>query len=674
MNLLLRSFSPVAFATLALVLGSSAIAQNPATPEKSTPAAATPADAPTPAAEAAPAAPAVPTPQAEPPSDDRSKLRRIDEAEPGTASPTPQPGRRPQRRRGGGSGEFPFGDHVVPVGGRMTDVVSIMGTTTVDGEIASDAVSIGGATIIGPAAKVGGAAVAVLGRLESEGEVRGEAVSVLGRTMINGPIGGEAVAVLGNMHLGPKAVVQGDIVVVGGKLTKDANAVVHGNEVHVPMLGGFANMEWLATWVKRCAFYGRPLAFGHDLGWAWAIAFSFLAFYLLLALLFSRGLVKCAETLETRPGFSVLSSVLTVLLTPVAIVLLAITVVGALLVPFLAAGLLFAALFGKAVMLAWIGRRFTKFFGDGPLGHPAFAVLIGGLLVMLLYTVPVLGFLSYKLLSWLGLGVVVYTIALSMKREKRAKVGGGGAGPMPIPATPAPVAPVTPVSSFTPPVVPLAPSPAPTPSSMAMEAAAAPTVSPGFTGTPAASTPSPIPPLPDLGPLPTPPPVSAGFAAGAAVPPPPPPYTPPPAASVPPVSGAVAWPRAGFFIRLGALALDAVLIGLVLAFVSGLLPRFLRFHDGPGGFLIVLALYGALMWKHKGTTIGGIVCGLKVVRVDNRELDWGTAIVRALSCFLSLAVAGLGFIWVAIDDEKQSWHDKIAGTAVVHVPKGVSLL
>lgn len=87
-----------------------------------------------------------------------------------------------------------------------------------------------------------------------------------------------------------------------------------------------------------------------------------------------------------------------------------------------------------------------------------------------------------------------------------------------------------------------------------------------------------------------------------------------------------------------------------------------------------LAAFGAVLWKMKGTTIGGVICGLKVVRLDDRPIDWGTSIVRALGCFLSLAVAGLGFIWVAIDDQSQSWHDKIAGTTVVRVPKGVSLL
>ena len=72
--------------------------------------------------------------------------------------------------------------------------------------------------------------------------------------------------------------------------------------------------------------------------------------------------------------------------------------------------------------------------------------------------------------------------------------------------------------------------------------------------------------------------------------------------------------------------------------------------------------------------IGGIICGLKVVRLDDRPIDWGVAAVRALGGFLSLAVAGLGFVWVSFDDERQSWHDKIAGTTIVKVPKGTPLM
>jgi uncharacterized RDD family membrane protein YckC len=79
------------------------------------------------------------------------------------------------------------------------------------------------------------------------------------------------------------------------------------------------------------------------------------------------------------------------------------------------------------------------------------------------------------------------------------------------------------------------------------------------------------------------------------------------------------------------------------------------------------------MWKLRGSTVGGIIFDLRVVRLDGRIVDWETAIVRALACFLSLAVAGLGFIWIVFDRDNQAWHDKIAGTVVVRVPKGVPL-
>jgi uncharacterized RDD family membrane protein YckC len=89
---------------------------------------------------------------------------------------------------------------------------------------------------------------------------------------------------------------------------------------------------------------------------------------------------------------------------------------------------------------------------------------------------------------------------------------------------------------------------------------------------------------------------------------------------------------------------------------------------------VVLAIYGAVMWKTRGSTIGGSVFDLRVVRLDGRPIDWETAIVRALSCFLSMVVVGLGFIWIAFDSNKQAWHDKIAGTVVVRVAKGVPLV
>jgi uncharacterized RDD family membrane protein YckC len=131
----------------------------------------------------------------------------------------------------------------------------------------------------------------------------------------------------------------------------------------------------------------------------------------------------------------------------------------------------------------------------------------------------------------------------------------------------------------------------------------------------------------------------------------------------PPITAAL--PRAGFWIRMMALLLDLVLVAVLMDVLG---------HSAHNMELLVLAVYGAVMWKLRGTTIGGIVFDLHVVRLDGRPIEWETAIVRAIGCFLSLVVVGLGFFWIAFDDGKQAWHDKIAGTAVVRVKKGVPLV
>ena len=609
---------------LSVVLSPAVLAQEPPAPAEKSPPAATPAPA------------AVPerSPDAAPP------LRRLDEAQPENKSRSAQ---RMRTRHGPG---FPFGDHLISKDNRVGDVVSIMGSSTVEGEVIQDAVSIGGNTFVGPGAIVGSDAVAVFGRVTVQGRVKGEVVSVLGGAKVNGRVGRNVVAVLGNLDLGPDAVIEGDIVIIGGRLTKDPKAEVHGDEVYLPFFGDMGHLDWLVTWITRCAMWGRMLAFDDRLAWAWAVALGFVAFYTLLSFVFRGAIDRCAQTLITRPGKTLLSSILTALLLPIATALLCVIVIGIPVVPFLFMAILCGTLFGKAVMLACIGRPFTRLFGDGPLGHTAVSVFVGGMLVMLLYTVPVLGGLLFKLLGWLGLGAVTYTLLLASRREKLAAAAAGPVAARPVPP-PSASAPTT--MAF------IAPAVAATPRPMS--------VSGGFSGSgivaaeiPATAevVPPPIAPAP-LAPLPVP-----------TVQPVRPVSTPP---AVP-----VAWERAGFFIRLGALAIDGVLIGMIVGFASSTLPRFLSLHDGPGGVLIALAIYGAVMWKTKGTTIGGIICGLKVVRADQREIDWATAIVRALGCFLSLAVAGLGFIWVAFDDDKQSWHDKIAGTTIVRVPKGTALL
>lgn len=576
----------------------------------------TPAPAPAPAPAEATAAKAAPPAAVEPAQPENPpapavtpppapELRRLDAEAPSATSGSAGSVRAAVKsamraHRANGSGEnakVSIGHNSYVAKDEQVDAaVSIMGSTTVDGVTGDAAVSVFGNTTVN--GSVGDAAVSVLGNTTVNGPVGDAAVAVLGDTRVNGPVGGDVVAVMGNVDLGPKAVVNGQVVVVGGALHRDPAAEVRGGVQSISIGERFPGFGWLYAWVTSALLKGRLLSFASGAGWAWMVAAAFLVLYMLIALIFPRGVEKCAETLEQRPGFTILAALLTMLALPLVFVLLAITGIGVLVIPFLAIGLVAAKLFGRVAMLAWFGRRVTGLLGQGRLGHAALAVLAGGILVDLLYLVPILAFIVHGLIGVLGLGMVVYALILSMRRN--------GAKPAPVPAS------------------------------------GVPATSPSVAGVAFAAA-------------------AAEPAAGGAVP------STVPVALAPPVISAVTLSHAGFWIRLGALAIDVVLCCLVI----DLLPWV---HFRMSLCLLLLSAYGAVMWKLRGTTVGGSIFHLKVVRLDDRPLDWTVAIVRMLSCLISLVVVGLGFIWVAFDEEKQSWHDKIAGTTVVRVPKGVSLI
>jgi uncharacterized RDD family membrane protein YckC len=147
---------------------------------------------------------------------------------------------------------------------------------------------------------------------------------------------------------------------------------------------------------------------------------------------------------------------------------------------------------------------------------------------------------------------------------------------------------------------------------------------------------------------------------------------PPPTAPAPtPVPEALAYPRAGFFERMGAAFLDIVIVSILVGIVANI--GFGFFHRPPFGLLVALA-YFAGMWSWKGTTVGGIILNLKVVRLDNQPVTFVVALVRGLAAALSVIVLFLGFLWIAWDKEKQGWHDRIAGTVVVRQPRGTPLV
>lgn len=431
-----------------------------------------------------------------------------------------------------------------------------------------------------------GDTVIVGGTLKMEGVIDGDLVAVATEAYINGPVHGTIVVVPGPVKFGPKADIKDDAVVVGS-FERDPNAKFnrHFQPVSVP------NLVPVITGAKDFVFEGlimmRPLP--PSVRWVWVFHGAMFLVLIGMALLFPKPVEVGAKAIGERPVVSIFSGFLTAILFIPVLLLLVVTVIGIVAVPFAIAGIILAALFGKASVLEFVGQQIGRNLRVALFESPLVALLIGGIILALFYMVPVLGMLIWCVATLLGLGAMMVAMASALGNQPSVPTSVG--------------VPVSPIAA------------AAGPSSTSI-------------------------PLSDPG---------AAPAATTAIP-----------------NAPVLLRRVGFWKRLFAAFLDWVLLVIPV----GMIGHFLA----PPMFPIVLIAYFVTMWTWKGTSVGKICLGLKIVRTDGTPIDFAVALVRSLAACFSFMVFFLGFFWAGWDREKQSWHDKIAGTVVVQVPKGVSLL
>jgi uncharacterized RDD family membrane protein YckC len=67
-----------------------------------------------------------------------------------------------------------------------------------------------------------------------------------------------------------------------------------------------------------------------------------------------------------------------------------------------------------------------------------------------------------------------------------------------------------------------------------------------------------------------------------------------------------------------------------------------------------------------GRTPGKAFIGVRVLTSDGGRLSWPRATLRFVGYLISALPLFAGFGWVLIDDYRQAWHDKLAGTLVVY--------
>lgn len=126
---------------------------------------------------------------------------------------------------------------------------------------------------------------------------------------------------------------------------------------------------------------------------------------------------------------------------------------------------------------------------------------------------------------------------------------------------------------------------------------------------------------------------------------------------------------AGFWVRLGAVLLDGIIIGIPL----GILSYIISGEPDGGSFTNSLSfLYSLILpivWY--GYTIGKKVCGIRIVKVNGEKLGIGAMLMRTVvggiiyGVTLGIAAIVSAFM-VGMRQDKRAIHDLIAGTYVTH--------
>lgn len=136
----------------------------------------------------------------------------------------------------------------------------------------------------------------------------------------------------------------------------------------------------------------------------------------------------------------------------------------------------------------------------------------------------------------------------------------------------------------------------------------------------------------------------------------------------PHAAGGPSGPRASFWQRFGAILLDGLILGVVQVVVVGVLSAV---SEGAAviGYLIMIvagiAYYVVLEGGESGQTIGKRALSIRVYDLkQGGPIGYGRAFIRYIGRIAS-SILLIGYLWSIWDKEKQTFHDKFAGSVVV---------
>lgn len=133
---------------------------------------------------------------------------------------------------------------------------------------------------------------------------------------------------------------------------------------------------------------------------------------------------------------------------------------------------------------------------------------------------------------------------------------------------------------------------------------------------------------------------------------------------------------APFLARIAAMIYESLLVTAVIFVASFIVIPVVGEMHAPWQrhlyqvyILGVLFAYFSAFWMRSGQTLAMKTWRIRLVTVDGSRLTLKQAALRFILALLGLLLAGAGFWWALFDRDRQFFHDRIAGTRLIRVPR-----
>jgi len=315
------------------------------------------------------------------------------------------------------------GTIVVDQGQTSSGISSVAGAIIVRGTVDGDISALAGDVVVERTGVVTGDVTGASGSLRIAGRVDGSVEYAAGNVVFEptseiggnvnvgagnvvfaGTVDGSVTAGADQIHLAPSAVIGGDFR-YDGTLDQRPGATVRGSVIRDESISGPSPLGWGST-LTIPAWFDTVYGF-----------FANLLIGALLLVIFPRFSERVADTGRDEPLRSGLWGLIGLVVTPVVLVLIALTIIG---IPITLLGFLLY------IVVAWVGLVYGEYtvgrylLARADAGGRWVALILGLLLFSVLGLVPIVGGLAIFLVLLVGLGA----LGTAVRRVWRSRRGG----------------------------------------------------------------------------------------------------------------------------------------------------------------------------------------------------------------------------------------------------------